>query len=201
MKVRSLSVEGAYEVIPQPHGDDRGQFVEWYRHDRLEEAAGHRLDLAQANLSISAKGVLRGIHFADVPPGQAKYVTCLRGAVLDVVVDLRLGSPTYGRWDARRLDDLERRAIYVPVGLGHGFCALTDEAMVTYMCSSTYNPATEHTVNPLDPELGIAWPAGSLRLSPRDETAPNLADVRSAGRLPSYEACLATAGRPSPTPR
>ena len=98
MKIRPLAVEGAFEIIPAPHGDSRGLFLEWYRFDRLAEAVGHPMRLAQANLSVSARGVVRGIHYADVPPGQAKYVTCSRGAVLDAVVDLRVGSPTFGQW-------------------------------------------------------------------------------------------------------
>ncbi|WP_433495174.1 dTDP-4-dehydrorhamnose 3,5-epimerase family protein [Micromonospora sp. CA-248089] len=189
MKIRPLSIEGAWEVTPQQHGDPRGLFLEWYRFDRLAEAVGHPLRLAQANISVSARDVVRGIHFADVPPGQAKYVTCVRGAVLDVVVDVRVGSPTYGRWEAVRLDDTERRAVYLAEGLGHGFCALTDDATLSYLCSTTYNPAGEHTVHPLDPDLGIDWPATMPLLSDRDAAAPSLAETRAAGVLPGYDAC------------
>ncbi|MEU1811110.1 dTDP-4-dehydrorhamnose 3,5-epimerase [Micromonospora sp. WMMD1076] len=189
MKIRPLGIEGAWEVTPRRHGDARGLFLEWYRSDRLAEAVGHPLRLAQANLSVSARGVVRGIHFADVPPGQAKYVTCVRGAVLDVVVDVRAGSPTYGRWEAVRLDDTDRRAVYLAEGLGHGLCALTDDAMLSYLCSATYNPAAEHTVHPLDPELGIDWPAATPLLSERDAAAPRLAEARAAGLLPGYDAC------------
>ncbi|MFG1711961.1 dTDP-4-dehydrorhamnose 3,5-epimerase [Micromonospora sp. NPDC049203] len=189
MKIRPLSIEGAWEVTPQQHGDPRGLFLEWYRFDRLTEAVGHPLRLAQGNVSVSARNVVRGIHFADVPPGQAKYVTCVRGAVLDVVVDVRVGSPTYGRWEAVRLDDTDRRAVYLAEGLGHGFCALTDDATISYLCSATYNPAAEHTVHPLDPVLGIDWPATTPLLSERDAAAPRLAEARAAGRLPGYDAC------------
>ena len=140
VKIRPLSIAGAWEITPQQHGDPRGVFLEWYRHDRLAEVVGHRLDLAQANLSVSARGVVRGIHYADVPPGQAKYVTCASGAVLDVVVDLRVGSPTFGRWEAVRLDDVDRRAVYLAEGLGHGFCALTEGATVVYLCSDHLQP-------------------------------------------------------------
>ncbi|QDY08958.1 dTDP-4-dehydrorhamnose 3,5-epimerase [Micromonospora sp. HM134] len=189
MKIRPLSIEGAWEVTPQQHGDPRGLFMEWYRFDQLAEAVGHPLRLAQANLSISGRGVVRGIHFADVPPGQAKYVTCVRGAVLDVVVDLRTGSPTFGRWEGVRLDDTDRRAVYLAEGLGHGFCALTDDATLSYLCSTTYNPTGEHAVHPLDPELGIEWPAQVPQLSARDAAAPTFAQVRAAGALPDYAAC------------
>ncbi|MFB6810407.1 dTDP-4-dehydrorhamnose 3,5-epimerase [Streptomyces sp. NPDC056387] len=189
MKFRELSLEGAYEITPQLHGDPRGLFTEWYRFDKLSEVVGHPLNLAQANLSVSSRGVVRGIHFADVPRGQAKYVTCVRGAVLDVVVDLRVGSPTFGRWEGVRLDDVDRRAVYLPEGMGHGFCALSDDATLSYLCSETYNPTGEHAVHPLDADLGIEWPAGVPLLSPRDRAAPSLAYAQSSGLLPAYAAC------------
>ncbi|MFG2102912.1 dTDP-4-dehydrorhamnose 3,5-epimerase family protein [Micromonospora echinaurantiaca] len=189
MKIRPLGIEGAWEITPQQHGDPRGLFMEWYRFDRLAEAVGHPLRLAQGNLSVSARGVVRGIHFADVPPGQAKYVTCVRGAVLDVVVDLRVGSPTFGRWEGVRLDDVDRRAVYLSEGLGHGFCALTDDATLSYLCSTTYNPTGEHAVHPLDPELGIEWPVDEPQLSARDAAAPSLAQARESGLLPDHATC------------
>lgn len=111
------------------------------------------------------------------------------GAVLDVVVDLRLGSPTFLRWEGVRLDDTDRRAVYLAEGLGHGFCALTDDATIAYFCSTTYNPSGEHTVHPLDEELGIEWPSRAPLLSARDAAAPSLAQARSAGVLPQYAIC------------
>ncbi len=189
MKVRPLTIEGAFEVTPVQHRDPRGTFLEWYRFDALAAAVGHPLDLAQANLSTSSRDVVRGIHFADVPPGQAKYVTCVSGAVLDVVVDIRVGSPTFGAWEAVQLDVEERRAVYLAVGLGHGFCALTEGAVVAYLCSSTYRAGHEHGVDPLDPELGISWPASVPLLSTKDATAPSLAEARATGLLPQYDAC------------
>ncbi|MFD7901215.1 dTDP-4-dehydrorhamnose 3,5-epimerase [Kitasatospora sp. NPDC059722] len=191
MKFRELSIPGAFEVTPQQHGDPRGLFMEWYRFDRLEEVVGHPLRLAQGNLSVSAKDVVRGIHFADVPPGQAKYVSCVRGAVLDVVVDLRVGSPAFGKWEFVRLDDAERKSVYIPEGVGHGFCALTDDATLSYVCSETYNPTGEHAVHPLDPDLGIEWPADAPQLSARDAAAPTLAEAIASGLLPDYRQCLA----------
>lgn len=146
MKVNPLGIEGAWEFVPQQHGDARGLFLEWYKVERMEEAVGHPLALKQGNLSVSAAGVVRGIHFADVPPGQAKYVTCVRGAVLDVIVDVRVGSPTFGRWETVRLDDQDRKAVYLSEGLGHGFCALTDDATVTYLCSEGYAPDRKSVV-------------------------------------------------------
>ncbi len=189
MKFRELSIEGALEITPQLHGDPRGLFTEWYRFDKLSAVVGHPLNLAQANLSVSTRGVVRGIHFADVPPGQAKYVTCVRGAVLDVIVDLRVGSPTIGQWEGVRLDDVDRRAVSISEGLGHGFCALSDDATLSYLCSEPYHPTGEHAVHPLDPDLAIEWPAEVPQLSARDEAAPSLADAIATGLLPDYAAC------------
>jgi len=173
--------------------DDRGLFLEWFRDDRFTEATGHRFDLRQANCSVSAAGVLRGIHYADVPPGQAKHVTCLAGAVLDVVVDLRVGSPAFGRWESVLLDDVDRRAVYLPDGVGHAFLSLQDASTVAYLCSTPYSPGAEHEVHPLDRDLGIAWPDRArdgaplkLRLSPKDAAAPGLHEARERGLLPTW---------------
>jgi dTDP-4-dehydrorhamnose 3,5-epimerase len=191
MRVRPMRIEGAFEVTPVQRGDPRGLFLEWYRLDRLEPHLGYPMRLAQANLSVSGHGVLRGIHYAQVPPGQAKYVCATVGAVLDVVVDLRLGSPTFGRWETVRLDETDRRAVYLAEGLGHGFCVLSESATLTYLCSQPYQPAREHAVHPLDPELAIAWPVAEPVMSERDAGAPNLAQARRDGLLPSYLECRA----------
>jgi dTDP-4-dehydrorhamnose 3,5-epimerase len=192
VKVRPLSVPDAFEFTPRTFADERGAFQEWYRHEALAEAVGHRLDLAQANCSVSRRGTLRGIHYADLPPSQAKYVTCVRGAVLDVIVDIRTGSPTFGHWDAVRLDTDQRSAVYLAEGLGHAFCALTDDATVVYLCSSVYAPGREHGVHPLDPAIGIAWPDGvQPLLSQKDAEAPTLEQAAAAGALPAYAACRA----------
>ncbi|MEZ0107316.1 dTDP-4-dehydrorhamnose 3,5-epimerase [Catenulispora sp. EB89] len=190
MDIAPLSIEGAWEITPRLHGDPRGLFTEWYRFDHLAEAVGHPLDLRQGNLSVSAAGVVRGIHFADVPPGQAKYIMCTRGAVLDVIVDIRVGSPTFGQWQGVRLGEDNRKAVYVSEGLGHGFCALTDDATLTYLCSATYNPGHEHGIHPLDAELGIDWPAEVPQLSERDLKSPSLAEAKDSGLLPDYAACV-----------
>lgn len=188
MQIRELSIPDSYEITPIQRGDDRGVFLEWYRHDLLSEAVGHSLDLRQANTSVSKKGVVRGIHFADIPPGQAKYVTATHGAVLDYVIDIRVGSPTFGRWDSVRLDSVDRKAIYLGEGLGHAFVALTDEATVSYLVSDTYNASREHGINPLDAEVGLVFPkeAGELLLSPKDTEAPSLTDAAVEGLLPIW---------------
>jgi dTDP-4-dehydrorhamnose 3,5-epimerase len=189
-RVRELAVPGAWVFTPKQFADSRGVFLEWFRTEAFHEAAGHSFTLAQANCSVSAHGTLRGIHFADVPPGQAKYVTCLSGAVLDVAVDIRVDSPTFGAVDSVRLDDVDRRAVYLAEGLGHAFLALTDNATVAYLCSSVYSPTGEHGINPLDPALGIDWPADvAPLLSPKDETAPTLAQALESDLLPTWEAC------------
>ena len=192
MQIRPLTIDGAWEFTPRQHADDRGVFLEAFTAASFAQATGHDLDLAQMNVSVSSTGTVRGIHFADVPPSQAKYVQCLSGAVLDVVVDIRVGSPTFGRWDAARLDDVDRRAIYLQEGLGHAFMALTDGATVAYLCSTGYSPGREHGVHPLDPDLGLPWPSGlEPLLSPKDAAAPTLAQARAEGLLPAYDACLA----------
>jgi dTDP-4-dehydrorhamnose 3,5-epimerase len=192
MKVRPLAVAGAWEFTPAQHHDDRGVFLEWYKADAVAEAVGHPLSLVQANTSVSARGTLRGVHFADVPPGQAKYVYCPRGAALDVVIDIRVGSPTFGRCDSVRLDEVDRRAVYLAEGLGHAFVALEDHTTLTYLCSTGYAPAREHGLSPLDPALQVTWPEDlQLLLSPKDAAAPTLAAAEQQGLLPSYQACLA----------
>jgi dTDP-4-dehydrorhamnose 3,5-epimerase len=192
MEIRELKVPDAYEITPRQHGDDRGVFLEWFKAEAFASAVGHPLRLAQANTSVSARGVVRGIHFAQVPPGQAKYVTCSTGRVLDVVVDIRVGSPTFGVWDSVLLDDVDRRAIYLAEGLGHVFLALDDRSVVTYLCSEGYNPGREHGVHPLDAEVGIVWPEGvEPVLSPKDAAAPSLREAEQTGILPAYDECVA----------
>ena len=190
MEIRELAVADAYVVELVAHGDARGRFAEWYRADLLAEATGSALPLAQANHSVSSRGVLRGVHFALVPPGQAKYVYCPAGQVLDVVVDVRVGSPTFGMHDAVVLDSEHPRAVYLAEGLGHAFLALADATSVTYLVSTGYDPSREFGVSPLDPDLALPWPADvQLELSAKDRAAPTLAEARARGLLPTLEEC------------
>ena len=192
MQIRELSIPDAFEITPVQRADDRGVFLEWYRFDRLEETIGHPLTLRQANTSVSRKGVVRGIHFAEVPLGQAKYVTAPHGAVVDFVIDVRVGSPTFGQWDSVLLDTTDRRAIYLAEGLGHAFVALTDGATVSYLVSETYRPGVEFGIDPTDPEIGLVFPeVGDLLLSPKDTDAPSLAEAAQAGLLPTWDAARA----------
>lgn len=201
MDIRALSIEGAFVVTPRQFPDDRGVFLESFRGDRLAEHLGHRPDVVQTNVSVSSRGTVRGIHFADVPPGQGKYVTALTGSLVDYVVDIRVGSPTFGRWEAVLLDTVDRRAVWLSEGLGHAFCALEDGTTAMYLCSAAYNPTGEHGIHPLDPAVGLELPEGvTPLLSPKDSEAPTLAQAEGQGLLPTWEACRAHAeelARPS----
>lgn len=190
MEIRELAVPDSYVLDLVPHGDPRGRFTEWYSAGVLSQAVGHPLTLAQANHSVSSRGVLRGVHFALVPPGQAKYVYCPAGKVLDVVVDVRVGSPTFGVHDAVLLDSEQPRAVYLAEGLGHAFVALEDRSSVTYLVSSRYDPTREFGVSPLDPELDLPWPSDvEVELSAKDRAAPTLAQAKEQGLLPTMEEC------------
>jgi dTDP-4-dehydrorhamnose 3,5-epimerase len=196
VQIRELSVPGAFEVTPRQFPDDRGTFWEWYRFDALAEAVGHPLDLKQGNGSVSRKGVVRGIHFADVPPSQAKYVTVTHGAVLDFVIDIRVGSPTFGQWDSVLLNTVDRRAVYVGEGLGHCFVTLEDDSVVSYLVSEVFSPTHEHGITPLDETIGLTMPLplDQLLLSPKDVEAPTLREAQAAGLLPSWDAARAFTG-------
>lgn len=179
MEFRELAVPGAWEVTPRLFHDERGAFAESFKASEFEKATGRPFDLRQVNVSVSAAGVLRGIHYTENPPGQAKYVTCVRGAFLDVVVDLRPGSPTYGRWDSVLIDDVDRRSVFVSEGLGHALLSLADDSTVTYLCSLEYTPELDHDIDAFDPVLGIDWPTVgrdgnplTYKRSPKDEAAP-----------------------------
>ncbi|HVV75235.1 MAG TPA: dTDP-4-dehydrorhamnose 3,5-epimerase family protein [Mycobacteriales bacterium] len=192
MKIEPLSISGIWMCTPQVHPDDRGAFLEWFRGDRLEEATGRRFQVAQANHSVSQRGVVRGVHFADVPPGQAKYVYCPDGAVIDVIVDLRVGSPTFGASEAVLLDDTNRRGLFIAEGLGHAFCSLRDDTSLSYLVSTVYRPASEHAVNPFDPALALPWNdhVDTPIASPRDLEAPTFAEAERDGLLPNFADCV-----------
>lgn len=189
MEFIPLGISGAFHVRNVVHADDRGEFVEWFRVDKMEAATGYRFPVSQANLSRSAEGVVRGIHFADVPPGQAKLVTCLAGAIRDVVVDIRVGSPTFGTWEAIDLDSASRDAVLLPVGVGHAFVAKEENTLVAYLVSDVYTPHAEHGIHPLDSDLAIDYGLDNdqLLLSPKDQDAPTLASAQGQGLLPVFE--------------
>ncbi len=171
-------LDGVVLLEPEVHGDARGFMVETYRRDAWG-GLGVDVEFVQHNHSRSRRGTLRGLHF-QTAPGQAKLVRCPRGRIFDVAVDLRRRSPTYGQWEGYELDDVAHRQLFVPVGFGHGFAVLSEEADVTYLCSSTYDPATESGIAWDDPDVGVEWPLEEPLLSVRDEAAPRLADVGDA---------------------
>ena len=187
MDIAPLGIEGAFVITPRQFPDDRGVFLESFRGDRLAEHLGHRPDIVQTNISVSSAGTLRGIHYADVPPGQGKYITCTAGALIDYIVDIRVGSTTFGRVEAVRLDPVDRRAVWLSEGLGHAFYALEDGTTAVYLCTAAYNPAGEHGIHPLDPTVALPLPDGERVLSPKDAAAPTLAEAHD--RLPTYAAC------------
>jgi dTDP-4-dehydrorhamnose 3,5-epimerase len=173
MQTLTTMLQGPVLLAPVVHGDERGFFVETFRRAALREL-GHDLDFVQDNHSRSRRGVVRGMHFQ---PGQAKLVRCARGAILDVIVDVRRGSPQFGEWEAVRLDDVEHRQLFVPDGFAHGFCVLSELADVTYKVTTYYDPSIESGFSYTDPAVGIEWPdADSLVGSERDRTAPTLAE-------------------------
>jgi dTDP-4-dehydrorhamnose 3,5-epimerase len=192
VKVRELGIPDAYEISTDVFPDERGLFVNPYRAEVLEEAIGHPLRLVQTNHSVSRRGVVRGVHFALVPPGQAKYVYVPRGCALDIVVDIRLGSPTYLQHDVVRLDDRELSAVYLAEGLGHCMVALEDDTVMSYLCSTGYAPDREKGISPADPALALPLPSDPRPLlSPRDTTAPTVAEAVEQGLLPTYADCRA----------
>jgi len=192
VRYRELSISGAWAFEPPVFPDRRGVFVAPYQGPVFREALGFELVSRQTNHSRSARGVVRGVHFADVPPGQAKYVYCPSGRLLDVIVDVRVGSPTFGRWEAVELDSDRLNAVYLSEGLGHAFVALAEPTVMAYLCSTPYTPGREHGIAPLDPALGLPWPSDLPPvLSDKDAEAPGLAQAQEQGLLPELAACEA----------
>ncbi len=190
-RARALRVSGAYAFTPRVYEDARGSFHSPLEADAFAAAVGHPpFPVAQVSLSTSRRGVVRGIHYCATPPGLAQYVYCPRGRALDFVVDVRVGSPTFGRWDVIELGP-EGRATYLPVGVGHAMVALEDETVMAYLLSGGYAPASERFLNPLDPALGLPIPAQPTPVvSDRDRGAPTLAEAEARGLLPDHAACL-----------
>ena len=185
--VTALPIPGAWKITNQAFTDDRGSLHEWFHAPQLL-AAGLNLVIRQANCSRSGRGVLRGIRVTTTATGQTKYVTCTRGGVLDVIVDLRHGSPTFGRWHMEELSEDNHIALYIGPGLGHGFLSLADDSTVLYLLEQPHSADDERSIHPLDPDLAISWPAGlTPLLGPKDAQAPRLAEARQAGWLPVYD--------------
>lgn len=189
--IEEMSLPNAFRIHPRTHRDRRGSFAELVRDSRLSDYIGYPFEVAQVNVSVSRRGTVRGVHGTALPPGQAKFVSCVAGAVLDVAVDMRVGSPTFGMFEVTRQDAESGISVYLSDGLGHAFVALTDNACVNYLCSESYVPGTMLEADPLDPDLGIPWQlSGDPVMSDKDAAAPRLADLAAAGRLPTYAECL-----------
>ncbi len=171
-----LSIEGAWVYEPQILSDSRGDFREAFKLSTLASEIGRSFEVKQSNLSRSHAGVLRGIHWADTPPGQAKYVSCMAGRIVDFVVDLRKESETFGSWDSVELTAENGKCVFISEGLGHAFLSLENDSLVSYLCSEEYNPSRENTINPLGVGLSIPFDRyfeGELVLSERDSAAPS----------------------------
>lgn len=201
MRVEPLDIDGAWVFTPRTHRDHGGSFLELFREGGFSADGDCHFEVAQVSLSVSRRGAIRGLHYSDVPPGQARYVTCVSGEVLDVVVDVRAGSPRFGTWQVVRLDDAGRRAVFLSEGLAHGFMALSESATMLYVCSTPYTPGRERVVYPLDPAIGIPWPLvhGEPVLSESDAAAPTLGRALKSGLLPRYSDCVAYSTRPGAT--
>ncbi|WP_410601145.1 dTDP-4-dehydrorhamnose 3,5-epimerase family protein [Amycolatopsis sp. lyj-90] len=190
MRIDTLHVAGTYLIQPRIFPDDRGSFLELYSEPAFQQTVGHPFTAAQVNCSISRKGTVRGLHAIALGPGQARYVTCVSGSIVDIVVDVRVGSPTFGEHVRVVLDDKSRHALYLAEGLAHGFAPVTEEATVVYLCSSTYKPGKEIRVHPLDPEIALPWPdLDQVILSEKDAAAPSLRESMDRGLLPDYAQC------------
>jgi dTDP-4-dehydrorhamnose 3,5-epimerase len=190
MSFSPLKIDGSWVFTPKKFPDERGSFHEVFKLPRLTETLGFGFEVKQVNQSVSAAGVIRGIHWADVPPGQAKYVFCSKGSIWDAVVDIRVGSPTFGQFDGELISAENGKCVLIREGIGHVFLSLEDETVVNYLCSEPFSPTTEHGINPLDAELAIPFEEilgnNNYRISEKDLEAPSLATMLAEGRLPSF---------------
>jgi dTDP-4-dehydrorhamnose 3,5-epimerase len=191
MSFTPLKIEGAWVFEPTKFYDERGSFHEAFTLSPISEVLGRNFEVKQVNHSISKAGVIRGIHWADVPPGQAKYVSCFRGKLWDVVVDIRLGSPTFGQWDAAELSAENGKSMLISEGLAHVFLSLEDDTTVSYLCSEPFSPSTEHGINPLDPDLAIPFVSqfddSSFIISDKDSKAPTFKQAQKTSILPMFQ--------------
>jgi dTDP-4-dehydrorhamnose 3,5-epimerase len=189
MTLQELSIVGAYLITHSVFHDERGLFREWYKSEEIMSINKDFL-IQQANFSRSEKFVIRGIHYSLAPDGQVKVVTCTSGVIVDVLIDIRLNSPTYLQVEYIELSEESGRVIYIPSGVGHGFIVQSDSASVAYLTSSKFAPEYEKAVYLNDPELGIIWPipvGENIIISKADTEAPTLAQAKEFGLLPKYK--------------
>lgn len=186
MKLTPLDIEGVWVAESPVWSDDRGFFREWFKSESIKEVTGRDFGIEQANISLSSRGTLRGIHYSIAPRGQAKWVTCVSGAIKDVIVDIRPQSPTFGKWVEVELRGDSGKAVLISEGLGHGFIALEDNTAVAYLVSTPFSPTHEFEINPLDEKIGIKWgmQLAELKISDKDKKAPSLEERSIEGVLP-----------------
>jgi dTDP-4-dehydrorhamnose 3,5-epimerase len=186
MKITPLEIEGVWVAESPIWSDDRGFFREWFKSEEIKNATGRDFGIEQANISLSSKGTLRGIHYSIAPRGQAKWVTCVSGAIKDVIVDIRPESPTFGKWVDVELRGDSGKAVLISEGLGHGFIALEDNTAVAYLVSTPFSPGHEFEINPLDEKIAINWgmQSSDFKISDKDLRAPTLAERLTEGNLP-----------------
>lgn len=190
MLISEMTVPGAYRIEPEHVPDSRGLFFESVKSSALLEGTGWELTVGQVNFSVSKRNTLRGIHGTTVPPGQGKFITCVRGFVLDIAIDIRVGSPTFGHYDITYQSPESGTAVFLPDGIGHAFLALTDDTCMAYLCSEEYEPGTMIDIDALDPDLALPWRLTEPPIrSAKDAAAPSLAEAAAAGLLPTYEQC------------
>ena len=186
MNLTPLEIDGAWLAESPVWPDDRGFLREWYKAETVGNILGKKFGIEQANISVSSRGTLRGIHYSLNPDGQAKWVTCVSGSIVDVVVDIRPSSKTFGKWIEVELDGKSGRAVYIGEGLGHGFVSLSDNSAVAYLLNSPFSPSEEYAINPLDPALAVNWRMNTseLIISEKDRNAPTLEGRKTSGKLP-----------------
>jgi dTDP-4-dehydrorhamnose 3,5-epimerase len=186
MKLTPLGIEGVWLAESPVWSDDRGFFREWFKSEDVKNETGRDFGIEQANISLSSRGTLRGIHYSIAPRGQAKWITCVAGSIKDVIVDIRPDSKSFGRWIEVELSGDSGKALLISEGLGHGFLALEDNTAVAYLVSTPFSPTDEYEINPLDEKIAINWgmKISELKILDKDKNAPTLSERLAEGKLP-----------------
>lgn len=186
MKLTPLGIEGVWLAESPVWSDDRGFFREWFKSEDIKSETGRDFGIEQANISLSSRGTLRGIHYSVAPRGQAKWITCVAGSIKDVIVDIRPDSKSFGQWIEVDLRGDSGKAVLISEGLGHGFLAFEDNTAVAYLVSTPFSPTHEYEINPLDEKIAINWgmEISELKISDKDKNAPTLSERLAEGKLP-----------------
>lgn len=189
MRGLELGIKGCWEIELDHYNDSRGVFFESFKLNSLENIINRKFEVKQSNTSISKMGSIRGIHFAQLPPSQAKYIQCNNGSILDFIIDVRVGSPTFKQHVSVKLDGNSQKAIFIEEGLAHAFISLEDDTRVTYLVNQYFNPTNEKSINPFDEEIAINWGNSTYILSEKDRSAHSLDEMKNSNQLPVYEDC------------